>query len=411
MAVLTDVEIRSGTAADLEAFNHVLATAFGQEALPVWVERIRQLLGPDRVLTASADGQIVGTAGAFPFELTVPGGLVPAAGVTMVGVLPSHRRRGILTRLMERQLADIRSGREPVAILWASEAGIYHRFGYGMAAVAGDIDIERDRAVFRQPVDPVGRSRLITLEEAARVLPAVYDRVRRVRPGMLSRSAPWWTLHRLRDDKEERRGGGPLFCAVWEQAGGPQAYALYRIHSVWESHLPGGFLRVHEAVATSPLATREIWRFLFGIDLVKEIKAFNLPPDHPLFAMVSEPRRLRMTLADGLWLRIVDLAAALRARTYGGDGSLVLEVTDAMCPDNAGGWRLQTRGGAGRVERTTAPADLTLDIQDLGALYLGGTSVGQLQWAGRIHEGTAGAGRRADLLFPGEAAPWCPEVF
>ncbi len=412
MRVLQDVEIRACGADDLEAFGRTLSGAFGNEVTESWLSRLRQLIEPERLLCALDGGSMVGTAGAYSFGLSVPGGVVAAAGVTLVGVLPSHRRRGILTRMMQRQLSDIRAHGEPVAILWASEGNIYHRFGYGMATIDARIDIDRDRAVFRDQLEPQGRTRLVSLEEAATLLPDVYDRVRASTPGMVTRSKAWWTARRLRDEKEDRRGGGPLFSAVWEVASQPDGYALYRAHSSWEDQTPAGWLNVMEAVAASPVATREIWRYLFGVDLIRRVKAGSLPVDNPLQFLVAEPRRLRMALSDGLWLRILDVQPALAARRYRTEGAVIFDLRDAFCPWNAGRWRLETHPGTrATVERTSGAPDLTLEIQDLAAAYLGGVAFTQLVLAGRVQEERSDAALRADNLFRTDRAPWCAEVF
>ncbi|MGH2729224.1 MAG: GNAT family N-acetyltransferase, partial [Actinomycetota bacterium] len=349
---------------------------------------------------------------AFSFTLTVPGAELPAAGVTIVGVLPSHRRRGILTQMMRRQLDDIRAKREPIAILWASEGSIYGRFGYGVATISATISADRDRAVFAEAVEPEGRVRIVTLGEALKTLPDIYEKARAVTPGMYTRSDLWWEAHTLADPEHEREGGGPMFRALWEDGGRAEAYALYRVHSEWGfDGVPKGKVVVLEAIANSVAATREIWRFLFGIDLVTRIQAWIRPPDDPLFLMMAEPRRLRATLGDGLWLRIVDIIGALQGRTYARNGSIVLDVKDAMCPWNEGRWRLEGGPSGASLTPASDPPELALDIRELGSAYLGGISFGRMLDAGRIDEVVAGAAARADALFAVDRAPWCPEIF
>jgi len=345
-----------------------------------------------------------------PFRLTIPGGEIAAAGVTLVGVLPTHRRRGILRELMRRQLRDAHDRGDPVAILYASEALIYPRFGYGVASFDGWAAIERDRAVFRDPSEPVGQTRLVPLADAASVLPPIYDRVRAVTTGMLSRTPAWWVHHRLRDLPLDRHGGGPKFCAVWE-SGGEAAYALYRVHDKWDEFIPANTLEVIEAIATSPLAQREIWRFVFGIDLIKTINAGFLALDHPLTLLLAEPRRLRLTVNDGLWLRLVDIAAALSARRYAADTAIVFEVVDTFCDWDAGRWQLESQASRGQATRTTRQPDLRLTSERLASAYLGGISFTRLARAGWVEEVTPGAIARADQMFRIDHAPWCAEVF
>jgi predicted acetyltransferase len=400
-----DVTITSPEPAEMAEFIRLCAAAFGDKPHEEDTERWVRVLEPERMIWVSDDDLKVATAAAFSFRLTIPGGEVPAAGVTAVGVLPSHRRRGILTQMMREQLDDVRRREEPLAVLWASEAPIYGRFGYGLATKNAKIDVDRDRAVFRDAAEPVGATRLIPRDQAAGVLPDVYDRVRVETPGMYARSRDWWEASTLADPEHWRRGAGPLFCAVLEVDEQPEAYALYRLKTNWEESVPGGTLIVREVMATSPVAVREIWRFLLGVDLVARVEKWGLPPDYPLFLMLTEPRRLRMTLGDALWLRLVDLEAALASRSYAEGEGVVLEVRDSFCPWNEGGWRVP------EIEPTDAAPDLRLEAADLGSAYLGGFSFAELARARRVEELREGGLARADALFRTQVTPWCPEVF
>lgn len=404
------IEIRGIAADELRKFADTCEAAFGEivrdEDFAVW----EKLFEVERGLAAYDDDVMVGTAGAYSFSLAVPGGELPAAGVTVVAVLPTHRRKGILTQMMREQLDDVRARGEPLAILWASEASIYHRFGYGLASLYGRLDLEREQARFRDTTDARGKVRFLTVEEAAKTLPAIYDRVQLRTPGMYRRSHDWWVWHRLRDREHERAGASPLYCAVLELDGRAEGYALYHVRPDWDI-VSKARVEVREAIAASATATREIWRFLFGIDLVERIQAPFLPVDHPLLLMLAEPRRLGFTLSDALWLRVVDLEAALSGRSYSCDGSLVFEVTDELCSRNEGRWRLEVSGSEGRVRRTSDAADLQLDIWDIGSVYLGGFDFTRLADAGRIRELTPGATSTASAMFHIERAPWCPEIF
>jgi predicted acetyltransferase len=363
-------------------------------------------------LFAAYDGEaMVGTAADFGLTLTVPGGELPAAGVTLVGVLPTHRRRGILNQLMRAELDAIVERGEPLAILWASEEPIYGRYGYGMATLRASIEAERDRMRFRGDPPPVGQMRLVDEDEAARVLPPIYDRARRQTPGMFARSEEWWRSYRLPDPEHHRRGAGPRYFAVLEVDGVDQAYARYRVKDDWKDGVSVSSLRVIEAIAASPLADRELWRYLFGVDLVHKVEAWHVPVDHPLFLLATEPRRLRLRASDGLWLRIVEVEAALAGRSYATDDEIALELADAFLPANAGVWRLAVSGGQAQVTRVDVEPELRLDVADLGAAYLGGFTFAQLARAGRVEELAEGAVERADALFRTPRAPWCPEVF
>ena len=290
---------------------------FGWVPKPEEVERFARLLPAERTHAVFDGDQAVAGAGAFTFDMTVPGPVtVPCAGVTVVGTLPTHRRRGLLTRMMRAQLDDVRERGEPIAALFASEETIYGRYGYGLASLRHQVTLPRTWAAMRADAPPrLGSVRLIESDEATRVLPRVYERVRKSAPGFLSRSKAWWELRRLRDEPDGRpAGAGPLNFAVFELDGRPSAYAIYRLVEREEQGHWTRRLRVSEAIATDVTGMREIWRFLFGIDWVDEILAWLLPVDHPLMHMVARLDRLDLTVETGLWVRLVDVGAALSAR-------------------------------------------------------------------------------------------------
>jgi len=313
----------------------------------------------------------------------------------------------VLTAMMRAQLDDVRERGESIAALWASEDTIYGRFGYGMASFAGALDLARERAHFALPSEPLGRMRLVSLEDALGAFPAIYDRVAPETPGMFSRTRDWWEVRRLSDPPERRDGGGEHVRALLEMDGEPAGYAIYRIHMRFEGGVSAGFVNVLESAGVTPLAVREIWRFLLGIDWVASIRADLLPIDHSLLLLLAEPRRMRFRIRDGLWVRLVDLGAALSSRSYAADGAVVFEVADAFCPWNAGSWKLE----GGKAARTRERADMRLDVSALGSVYLGGFTFAQLARAGRVEELRAGAATRADDLFHADRAPWCPEIF
>jgi predicted acetyltransferase len=384
--------------------------AFGEEMKDDDLERQRAVMPLDRVLAAWDDGRPVGVTASWPFAaLTLPGGrTTPAAGVTWVGVLPSHRRRGVLTELMRRQLDDVHERGESIAILWASEAPIYGRFGYGIAAPEIGVDAERNAFRLRNDPGPRGSVRLVSAEEAFELFPPVRERVRKERAGVLSRYDDWWKLFILADPEHWRDGGdvSPKYYACLELEGEPAGYAIYRIKSKWEEGTPRGELRVHEAIATSPDATAELWRYLFGVDLVARVKAYRFDPAWSLPLMVEDARRLHMTVTEGLWLRIVDLEGALRARGYAANENVVLDVTDAWFERNTGRWLVGVDPG-----RTEEDADVALDVADLASAYLGAFTFEQLALAGRARELRDGGLARATALFATSLPPWCPDGF
>ena len=399
------VEIRNPSEDEVRQAMKAVEAAFGEEQKEEDLDRHQTAMQRDRFLVAY-DGEIpVGTTASLPFDLTVPGGELAAGGVTWVGVLPSHRRRGILTQMMKRQLEDLHERGEPLAILWASEAAIYGRFGYGVSAPTVQLDADRSRFALRDDPGPRGAVRLIDREEAAQVLPPIYDAVRREVPGFTSRNALLWDLYRLADPEHWRRGAGPKFYAVVEFDGEPVGYAIYRIKLDWQEGFAKSQVRVLETCATSAEAEREVWRFLFGIDLVLRIQGRH-DPGSPLFLMVVDPRSLMLRVTEGLWLRVVDLDAALTGRTYATDDTVVVQVSDELCPWNVGNWKL-----GGDVGRTDDDAELELDIADLASAYLGAFDFGQLAAAQRVRELTPGALQRASDLFRTPRPPFCPEDF
>ncbi len=396
---------------DFRRYVEVIASGFHEDAPDPDVADWERLTERDRILAAWDGDAVVGGAAAVSFRLTVPGGEVGAAGVTAVSVLPTHRRRGILRDLMSQQLVDVRDRGEPVAILWASEGSIYQRFGYGLASLGASFEVERSRTAFRLPFEREGQVRLVTREDAARFFPPVYDRVRRERPGFFEMTDARWQIEVLADPERHRRGAGRKFYALYEAYGDVEGYAIYRPRQDWDQRGPRSVLEVRELIAATPRAARELWRFVFDIDLMHTVSASTQPPDHPLLLLLQEPRRLGLTLSDALWLRIVDLPAALTARSYRGDGAVVFEVRDQFCPWNAGCWRLEVRDGRGRVESVPGDPDLTLDAADLGAVYLGAFMFVDLAQAARTVEVSSGARERADRIFGTARAPWCPQVF
>jgi len=406
-------EIRPVPEERFAEFLEAAETAFGEESSEEGARRLRAVTDLDRTVTAFDGDNIVGTNSSFAFSMTVPGGELPTAGVTIVGVLPTHRRRGILRAMMRYQLDDVRRRGEPLAILWASEGSIYQRFGYGTAARMAFVNILKERAVFLDSTPAVGQVNLLSLEEALRAIPPIYDRVRATTPGMYRRDETWWREHSLYDHKDRRYSMSPLYRAVWTHDGRAQAYATYRMKNDWDDDAgtPAGYVRVNEINATSPLALKEMWRYMFGIDLVVHIKAFGQPMDDPLFFMVAEPRRLRSQVEDGLWLRVVDVRAALEGRSYAADGELNFLLRDEFCPWNEGHFKLEVKSGEGHLTEAAGDVDLEMSARELGAIYLGGTPLTALVGAGRVVENTQGAARKADQMFYSEVTPRCTEEF
>ena len=369
------------------------------------IDRWLDWLGLDRMHAAVEDGEVVGGAGAFTFDFTVPGGSLPCAGVTVVGVYPTHRRRGILRAMMRAQLDDAHERGDAIAALWASEETIYGRFGYGLASWAGEVTIARDRGAFALPLQRRGQARFVTADEAVSLFPQVWEALRAYRPGVHSRVDSWWTGRILRTPAEQ--AATPKRLVALDVDGETQAYAVYKTTQVFEGGVSNGTLEVVEAVGATPQATAEIWRFLLDVDWVATIKAYLMPPDHPLFLLLATPRRARYRMGDGLWVRLVDVGAALSGRAYSGDGSVVVDVRDPFCPWNEGRWKVEGGGAA----RTGEEPELALEVDALASAYLGAVSFAELHGALRVEELVPGAIGRADALFGWRPLPWCPEIF
>jgi predicted acetyltransferase len=395
--------------ADLDEFSQAVF-AIGQyfllEPSSERIERFSKNLPIERMHAARENGRIVGGAGAFPFEMSVPGRTVSTAGVTVVGTYPTHRRRGVLRAMMRAQLDDVHERGEPVAALFASEETIYGRFGYGMASYMGEASLPRE-AQFAVPLDARGRVRLVEKEEALELFPQVWEAVRPQIPGMLGRTRSWWEYRILFDPPDNRDGGGPKRLVVLEADDGAEGYAVYRHRPKWEDGVPVGEVEVIEAIAHDGRPTAELWRFLLDIDWAARITAWLLPVDHQLFHLLATPRRMRFRVGDGLWVRLVDVGAALSARDYATDGSVVFEVVDPFCPWNDGRWKLEDQ----EATRTRAAADLRCDVTALGTVYLGAFTFSELVRAGRVEELQPGAAARADPPISWNRAPWCPEIY
>ncbi|HEV8651461.1 MAG TPA: GNAT family N-acetyltransferase [Actinomycetes bacterium] len=409
-----DVEIRPIAVEELPELARVFGTVFGRRWPGEALAEFPKVFETERSLCAfDAQEGMVATAGAYSFELTVPGGVgMPAGGLTLVSVLPTHRRRGILRALMQRHFEDVQARGEPVSILTASESLLYGRFGYGLASSAADLEIDRRHAAFAGSVPTGGRVRLVAGDEAARMLPELFDRVRRVHPGQVSRTPAWWDL-RLRDPEWIRDGGGPRVNVAYEPAPGQvDGYATYSLKPRWTDNLPDNVAQVHELMAVTPEAAASLWRFCLDLDLTTTVELHNRPLDEPLRWCLADPRRLRTTLlSDFLWLRVLDVPAALAARRYAASGQLVLEVADPLLPENDGRFRVDGGPSGADCARTGFEPDVVLDVAALGAAYLGGVRFSTLGRAGRAREGRPGALARADAMFTSDLAPWCSTDF
>lgn len=413
---MAPMEIRPTTDKDLDVFVDTLHAAFGrfpetpaEDGGGLWWSALEV----DRCLLAlTADGRPVGTAGAYSFELTLPGEiLAPAAGVSFVGVLPSHRRRGVLSAMMRHQLTELRARGEFLSVLLASEAPIYGRFGYGPATYSQRLTVPRHQAAFALPRargtagargtgSDAGSVELLRRAECGEILEDVYDRYRRTQPGALSRPHRWWALRAGQPPVSP----APRHIAVHRDADGvPDGYASYTVDS--------GTLTVDEVITTDDATFTALVRFVLGHDLVTQVVFKCLPPEHPLRWQLADFRAGQVADdSDWLWVRLLDVPRTLTARGWFTDGELVLYVDDPFL-DERGRYLLTVRDGKADCVPTDREPDLSLDVRDLGAVYLGGTAPSTLVRAGHIRAHHPDAAALADALFRSDRLPHCLHWF
>ncbi|MFF1542762.1 GNAT family N-acetyltransferase [Streptomyces sp. NPDC058291] len=390
-----------------------LLRAFGGVGEPAEERALFRELTPYERSVGVWDGDMcVGTAGAYDFRMTVPGGAsVPTAGVTMVSVSATHRRRGMLTSMMRRLLDDVRAWGEPLAALTASEPAIYGRFGYATATFALDAEIDTTRVELSVPAGTDGvRVRYADPGAELAACEGVYARTASGRPGMLARR-PGWERLGLLDPESSRGGASPLQCVLAERGGEVTGYARFRVRPQWTDSGHDGQVQLQDLAGLDASSQAALWRFLFGIDLTASLRLRGRPLDDAWQHLVSDVRRCGLRVRDSLYVRLVDVGAALEARTYQTPVDVVLEVEDAFCPWNTGRWRLSGDAKGAVCARTTDVPDLALSVRELGAAYLGGVSLASLAAAGRVREVRQGALAEAAVGFGSVSAPWLPHGF
>ncbi|SEB75701.1 GNAT family N-acetyltransferase [Streptomyces sp. TLI_105] len=411
------MEIRPTTDQDRGVFVDTLHTEFGvfpetpaEDGGGVWWSALEMERG---LFALSRDGRPVGTAASYSFELTLPGDvLVPVGGVTAVGVLPSHRRRGVLSAMMRHQLTELRARGDFLSVLLASEATIYGRFGYGPATYTQRLTVPRRQAALAPPralgtagataagVD-AGSVEVLRRAECGEILEAVYDRYRRAQPGALSRPPRWWALRA----GQPPIAPAPRYVAVHRDADGtPDGYASYAIGE-------DRTLTVDETIACDDAVFTALARFVLEHDLVSTVVFKHVPPEHPLRLQLADFRAGEVSSpTDWLWVRLLDVPGALTARGWFTDGELVLDVDDPFLGEH-GRHLLTVRDGKAECVPTDRQPDLSLDVRDLGSVYLGGTAPSTLVRAGHVRAHRPGAAALADALFRGEGAPHCLHWF
>jgi predicted acetyltransferase len=400
---------------DYESFMASSYSVFLQDLQKDEIDLTRKFTDLDRMFGFHDGTRWVATSGAFGKDVVLPGGVVaPVAAVTAVTVSPSHRRRGLLTAMMRHQLDDIRTrGTEAIAMLFASEALIYGRFGYGMASADAVLSGQVRELTFRPEVDLGDGS---VFETDAETLlndgPAIYDQAIAALPGQMARPRPWWDMW-IHDNDERRKDTGRIRFALHHETDGiASGFAVYRPKVQWgDTGQPTSELHVQEVRATNHRAYARIWRYLLDMDLIRSATYHGAAVDEPLRYLVADQRALRCAVGDGIYVRLVDVPRALTLRRYAAPVDVVLDVSDEFCPWNTGRFRLRGAPDSAQCDVTTAPADIAISARDLGAIFLGGVSLAALANAGLAVELRPGSVHRTAIAFGWPVAPSVPDHF
>jgi predicted acetyltransferase len=415
MCGMSDFQLRAVREEEFPEVHRVASAAFGEVADPAEEAAARAGFNSERSLCAFDDGRLVATSTVYSMELVVPGGdSLPAGGVTWVAALPTHRRLGLLRRMMTGQIDRMAQNREAVSVLLSSEGGIYRRFGYGPATWVTEFKLDTRSARLESGVKPRGRITLLNPSQAREILLPLFERLRPWRVGEVSRPGGWWTEY-LFDPKHHREEGGGMFHVVHTTAAGDaDGYATYRVKVGSETESPCNTLRLVEIVTDDSESYAALWDYLLHVDLVRTVAFSRGRLDEPLRWLLADPRALRIEgLTDYLWVRILDVPRALSSRTYAHPGRLVLEIRRSFPEDTSARYRLvvETPGGRAACSSTEDDPDLYLDDADLGSMFLGGVSCEALAGSGRVREMTAGAKALADSMFMTKTQPYCCTLF
>ena len=404
-----NLTIRPIDESEIQTFRATLSRGFGgdlhKDDDP---NRLFRVLDVERTVCAFDGKEMIGTCGALSMDLTVPGATLPMGGTTVITVQPTHRRRGVLRAIMQAHLKEIQDRGEPLAGLWASESSIYGRFGYGLAAQSYELKLDAKEVQFADDVS-AGSIKLVGHEEARRLFPDVYERVRPTRPGMFARNDAWWETDIFYDPEHRREGKSAKRYAIHKGESGMDGYAIYRQKEEW-TDFPKGEIHVVEVITSTLAAHRALWHYLTNIDLYPNVRYWNAPVDDELPWQVTEPRRVQRSICDSLWVRLIEVPRALAGRRYCGSGKIVFAVDDSFIPANSGHYELDVSSGDGQCRATSSDADIELSVQTLGAVYLGAHRFTELMRAGFI-QGDPAALATADRMFSWDRQPWCPAVF
>lgn len=394
------------------AFHEAISRGFQEQERDEVAEFDRPIMENDRFFGFKVGHRWVSTCGAFSRRLTVPGGAdVPIAAVTVVTVHPPFRRRGLLSQMMTHQLQDVARRGEPLAALWASESLIYGRFGYGPAASRARLSGDNRRLSFLPGIAVTGSVDEVTKEQFLAVAAGLHEAGRSDRPGSLNRDESWWEISTF-DMEFARNGASELrYLLHYNDSGDADGFAIYRFKDDFGPAGPNGEVRIQEIRADDPDAYAGLWRYLLDLDLARKFLLRNAPVDEPLRHLVADARAVVTEVSDNIYLRVVDVIGALQARRYAAEIDVVIEVTDALLPENTGKYRLQAGADQAVVSRVRTAPDVSLSILELGAIYLGGVPLTDLHRVGRVVEHTAGAVDAVSTAFGWHRAPWCPDNF
>lgn len=406
----TNLRIRPIVEDELAAFVLVLEVAFGisREEARWYTDRLAAVAPLVRTRGAFSGSDLIGTLGCYPFDLTVPGGTLPMAGTALVSVRPTYRRQGVMRALMHSHLDDARAHGEPLAGLWTGDGSLYESYGYGPATGAYFLELDSRIVRFRSG-DAKLSVRLLGHDEVENELPAVYDRVRMHRPGMLERTGPWWQFGLLADTQDEGNRGVLFRFAVHETGGSVDGYVAYR-QKPKEADPSEGIIEIVEMMATTPASHAALWRYVTQVEGYPNVEYGHQPVDDELRWLLVDPLHARSSLRTALWLRILDVESALAGRAYDTTGALRVQVTDPLYEENSGTYLLEVDRDGASCRRADTDADISMDISVLSSIYLGGRDVGSLARAGRIRS-TAEVAQKADRFFKWDRAPWSPEAF
>ncbi|MGW7055546.1 GNAT family N-acetyltransferase [Streptomyces sp. NPDC054887] len=411
------VDVRPITESEFPDWLRALATGFLRPpALPPeeTAERLPHMYSP-RVRGAFDAGRCVATYRSFAQLLTVPGGAaVPASAVSNVTVTPTHRRRGLLGRMMNADLAEAKERGDVLSTLIAAEYPIYGRYGFGPAApvAAWEVDVPRAGLDPRWAGPDGGRVDLVDGPDVRKLGPELHERFRARQHGAVDRNERWWQLATGQVVMSFEPWTEPFYAVYRSPGGEVEGLLVYRADEKWgDAKQPLNTATVSDLIAVSPAAERALWHFLCAIDWITTVRSGHRAADDLLPLLLPDPRAARIvTQSDYLWVRLLDVVRALEARTYAVPASLVLEVHDGAGL-SGGRFRLDASVDGAVCAPSAQSPDLTLDVRELGALYLGDESAVRLAALGRIAEETTGAAAVADAVFRTPRRPWCPDIF